>query len=390
MDGRKAAVLGGVLMSIILTPITAVAASLSDANAFACGAHNPQFSAASSGVGARVRFGAPKIFAANVNPQFRSMVKLKMVYDHGDFNETEHCGGTMIDSRWVVTAAHCVHGPEGDDTTWDRIEVTAGDRNLGGTTTISRVAKNVVCHAGFDYSYLSNDIALIRLDEPFPSEVTPVKMDEYRRPSVSAGGIAEAAGWPVTGPKAGSKILQTVPLSVKKVEWPGYITVTSPSGAMEGVCRGESGGPIIGISNGQRQLAGILSGIEMGTEDKNGEPCKKPGYEMYFTPIAAYRNWIDEVRNVCDQNPDKCRSTDPSFFLFGSDNDHLADQLREEFGGDYVTLQTPKPTPSGGSNHTLCKSKGGSIGSFGAIQSCDMPDGVSYPLDSLTAFDAFR
>ena len=385
MDVQKITVLAGILLPIVLSPATAVAAELSELNAFACGS-TAQVSGASSGIGSRVRLGAPKIFAANVDPQFRSMVKMKMVYDHGDFTESEHCGGTMIDSRWVVTAAHCVQGPEGDDTKWDRIEVTAGDRNLGGTTTIPRVALHAVCHAGFDYSYLANDIALVRLDEPFPSEVTPVKMDAYRRPSVSKGGIAQAAGWPVTGPKAGSEILQTIALSVKKVEWPGYITVTSPSGRMEGVCRGESGGPLIGIANGQRQLAGVLSGIELETEDENGEPCKKPGYEMYFTPIAAYRNWIDDVRTHCDHNPDYCKSSGHmEFFFTGPISKSPADRRHT------ATPKTPTiEAVSNGSNQTLCTSRGGSIGDLGAGKSCDMPDGVSYPLESLTAFDAFR
>ena len=100
------------------------------------------------------------------------------------------------------------------------------------------------------------------------------------------------------------------------MEWPGYITVTSPRGHAEGVCRGESGGPLMGYSNGRPSLAGVLSGIETGTENSDGEPCMRGGYEMYFTPIAAYRKWIDAVRNVCDHNPDSCRGTGLGGFFF--------------------------------------------------------------------------
>jgi secreted trypsin-like serine protease len=302
--------------TFILTANTATAGDLSSANAFACGATNTSGHSASTTTGGRFVAGQRVNHAAGVNPQFEAMVKLRMVYDHDGFTETEHCGGSVIGSRWIVTAAHCVQGPDGDPSKWDRIEITAGDQSLEGQTTISRVATDVVCHAGFDYSYLANDIALIRLDEPLPREVRPVTMDEYRRPSLSAGGIAQVAGWPVTGMKAGQTLLQTVALAVKKVEWPGYITVTSPAGQVEGVCRGESGGPIVGVTNGQRQLAGVLSGIEMGTENSAGEPCMKAGYEMYYTPIAAYRNWIDEVQAICDRNPDECRGTSSAeFFL---------------------------------------------------------------------------
>ncbi len=329
----------------VFTSSAANAADLSAANAFACGAPHKFQHAASTQTGARYQRGQSVRHAGGVNPQFESMVKLKMVYDYGEFSETEHCGGTVIDSRWVVTAAHCVQGAEGDDAKWDRIEITAGDKSLKGTTTISRTATDVVCHSGFDYSYLSNDIALIRLDEPLPAEVVPAIMDGYRRPSVAAGGIAEVAGWPVTGHKAGQTTLQALALSVKKVEWPGYITVTSPSGRLEGVCRGESGGPIVGMANGQRQLAGVLSGIEMGTENSAGEPCMRAGYEMYYTPIAAYRNWIEEVQNICDNSPDTCRGQgEAEFFMSQSPvaqgRQSLAASLLSEFGSDVINLNS--------------------------------------------------
>ena len=303
-------------IAIALGTAQASAQALTDANAFACGAAATAKQSVSTVAGARYSKGKRIQHAKGVDRKFPSMVKLRMVYDRGDFTETEHCGGTVIGSRWVVTAAHCVQGPEGSDDKWHRIEVTAGDRDLDGDAVITRRATNVVCHAGFDYSFLANDIALIRLDEPLPREVAHAELDEYRRPSVTAGGIAEAAGWPVTGADAGRKDLQISPLSVTKVEWPGYVTVVSPRGAAEGVCRGESGGPLMGNANGRRRLAGVLSGIEVGTEDHTGEPCMKPGYEMYFTPVAAYREWIDEVRAICDGNPDECRGQgEADFFL---------------------------------------------------------------------------
>ncbi len=272
--------------------------------------------------------------AAPYDPRFPAMVKLEMVYDRDDFTETEHCGGTVINSQWIVTAAHCMQGPEGDDERWDRIEVTVGaDMDH---PRVRRTAYDVVMHAGFDYYYLSNDIALIRLKEPLPAEVVAAHLDNYRQPSVRSGDIRFAAGWPITGHKAGAKKLQSVALGIKKVEWPGYITAVSPSDGIEGVCRGESGGPIMGVVDGRRQLAGVFSGIEMGTENSHGEPCMKRGYEMYFTPIAAYRDWIDNVLDVCGTTPKACQDAGPTgkfFVIFGGQPTE-----REPF---FLTSQAP-------------------------------------------------
>lgn len=392
-------------------PRTASTADLASLNAFFCGANDMSDSGASANVGSRIKLRSKESYAQGVDPNFRSMVKLRMVYDHGDWTETEHCGATVIESRWLVAAAHCTQGKEGDNIKWDRIEVTAGDKNLDGRSTISRVAKEVICHAGFDYAYLANDIVLIRLDEPLPKEIPPMRMDEYRRPSVSAGGIAEAAGWPVTGLGAGRKELQTLALSVKNVEWPGYITVTSPSGRIEGTCRGESGGPLVGIVNGQRQLAGVLSGIETGTENAAGEPCMRAGYEMYYTPIAAYRNWIDEIMDYCNGSRDDCRNgpSAAEFFVGGSGGQPtLASSLRKEFDDELLKVSgsgqmhsgtdissrrislSKNTLPEPDSMALLCTSKGGSIGSWGDTKTCEMSDGSSYPLAQLTAFDIFR
>lgn len=301
------------LAAVLLSITGAQASELAQINAVSCGSQPSKASRASIGTGGMYTPHQASSYGERVDPQFPSMVKLRMVYQHDGYAEIEHCGGTVIDSRYVVTAAHCVSAKDG--TNWDRIELIAGDASLEGSGVIHRTAQEAVCHAGFT-QYLDNDIALIKLSEPLPKEIVPAVIDDFRRPTVQPGGIAIAAGWPVTGPDAGLTTLTRTPLSVTKVEWPGFITVTSPYGAAEGVCQGESGGPLLSMGGGQPSIAGVLSGIEPGTQDHTGEPCMKPGYDMYYTPVAAYRDWIQDVMGLCSNNPDACRAgSKEKFFL---------------------------------------------------------------------------
>lgn len=290
------------IASLILTlGSTAHANTLANANAFACGVdayglgtpvQSPPRSAYSTGYG-------------GADPDMPSMVKLRIVYEHADRIEIDHCGGTVIDSRWVITAAHCVAA----DRSWDRVEVLAGAADLDGSGVVRRVSRDAVCHGGFQYDGLKNDVALIRLEKPLPPHIVPARIDRQNSTSVQTGGSALAAGWPVTGSNAGDRRLNKTSLSVRDVDVPGYITAVSSLGAAEGVCRGESGGPLMAYGPLGLQLAGLLSGIQPGTENGMGEECMLAGYEMYFTPVAAYRNWIENVRSICDHGPAFCRGS---------------------------------------------------------------------------------
>lgn len=291
----------------LLAAEDSVANSLSGHDARVVTASAPQTTAVSSRAGSRTGRRVPASYGNGAQTDFRGMVKLAMRFELGDGRMmTEHCGGTVIDSRWIVTAAHCVSTADGKS--WDRIEITAGDHDLDGTRTIRRTAHRAVIHAGFDYPTLSHDIALLRLSEPLPRRVVPASMDGAAAISARRGGIAIAAGWPVTGANAGRRTLQKTNVAVKDSAAKGFITVTSPTGRVEGVCQGESGGPLVTLSGNRPQLAGVLSGIQPGTNDASGEPCMIGGYEMYYTPIARYRAWIDRIRSVCSHNPKACAS----------------------------------------------------------------------------------
>ena len=57
----------------------------------------------------------------------------------------------------------------------------------------------------------------------------------------------------------------------------------------KGVCKGDSGGPLMVKDNGKFYLIGIVS---YGADDKaNGIYCKR-GYPGIFTDVSRYDDWI--------------------------------------------------------------------------------------------------
>lgn len=92
------------------------------------------------------------------------MVSIRFYVNH-------NCGGVILSPSWILTAAHCEQDPQ--ETTIQY-----------GTDTITQWGSNIIfarewfVHPEYDFKNITNDIALIQLNESIPinGSAKPVKL----------------------------------------------------------------------------------------------------------------------------------------------------------------------------------------------------------------------
>lgn len=237
-----------------------------------------------------------------------------IAYDTGRSTPEFRCGGTIISSRYILTAAHCVTSLP---SSLRLIGARVGDHDISTERDCERNPQGqvIVCteryqdfgvdgvyfHPDYSRTKLQNDIALLRLNSTIdfrPASVRPICLP-YGNTATINHNKAVVTGWGATefGPRSQDLLQAKLPLKTnaecketyKRTTQIWYKQLCAGGELNIDSCLGDSGGPL--------QTAGIYNGnslrmIQHGVVSYGMKNCGTAGFPGVYTRVAYYMDWI--------------------------------------------------------------------------------------------------